>query len=384
MRIAFYSPFARHLDLDLARGGDPIFLHSLLAALGERGHTVEVMSRFNVHDLWRGSVPVRRLFSEALAIRERVRRFNPDAWLIYEHSRTYPDLFGWWQQPKRYVLLSAHMWRSKRVPRHWRWLFDVAHRRALIRADRVLASRQTSAKRLLRRGISPERLSVLPPGVKIWPDMPSQLEARRSLGLTEGGMVILSVSRFTGSKTEPTQRKTEMILNVLAASDVLPRDARLVIVGDGPGRPLVESEVASLGLQGRVRLAGAVPHDQLFYYYAACDVYAYPLDLDIPRLSIMEAQGCGRPVVAMRSDSAELTVDDGCTGLLANNLEEFRQALGALAGDRPRREAMGLAARDYVARFHSIEVRASQIEAQLRGQALAPQARELVPGGSLP
>jgi hypothetical protein len=33
VRIAFYSPRSSHLDLELSRGGDPAFLHGLVAAL---------------------------------------------------------------------------------------------------------------------------------------------------------------------------------------------------------------------------------------------------------------------------------------------------------------------------------------------------------------
>src|SRR5918999_1179157 len=137
MRIAFYSPRASHLDLELARGGDPIFLHDLFAALGRRGHEVRVVSRLDIRDVWRGRVGLRRLLAEILRIRREMSRFRPDAWLVYDASRTYPDLVGWWPRPRRYVLLSAQAWQSKRLPRRWRWLFAFAHRMSLARASAV-------------------------------------------------------------------------------------------------------------------------------------------------------------------------------------------------------------------------------------------------------
>jgi glycosyltransferase involved in cell wall biosynthesis len=361
VRIAFYAPRASHLDLDLARGGDPIFLHALFAALAERGHEVRVVSRLNVRDLWRGRVPIWRLFAEALAIRRETRRFAPDAWLVYDPSRTYPDLFGWWQRPKRYVLLAAHTWQSASLPRGWRWLFAFAHRRSLARADRVVADRPISATRLLARGVAQERLSVLPPAVKVWTQLPSQEDARQQLGLPQDVAVILCVSRLT--EPNDTEQKTEMVLDLLAASESLPPGARLVIVGDGPGRPRVEEEIVKLKLGDRVRMMGRV--DDVKPYYAACDFYAYPLQRDRPWMSVLEAQGCGRPVVTMHTGSAEVTIDPGRTGLLAKDLDEFRSHLAALAGDRARCETMGQAAREYVMRCHSIETRAQQIETLL-------------------
>src|SRR3990172_8680016 len=113
MRIAFYSPRTSHLKQDFAQGGDPIFLHGLFGALRERGHEVKVVSTLNIRKFWRRQVPARRLVTEALTIRQEMKRYAPDAWLVYDCSRTYPDLFGWWQHPKRYVLLAAHTWQSE-------------------------------------------------------------------------------------------------------------------------------------------------------------------------------------------------------------------------------------------------------------------------------
>ena len=68
----------------------------------------------------------------------------------------------------------------------------------------------------------------------------------------------------------------------------------------------------------------------------------------------------------MRTESAEITVQDGRTGLLAGDLNEFRDHLASLTGDRRRSESMGREARDYVAGSHSIDVRAQQLEEILR------------------
>jgi glycosyltransferase involved in cell wall biosynthesis len=70
----------------------------------------------------------------------------------------------------------------------------------------------------------------------------------------------------------------------------------------------------------------------------------------------------------MRTGSAEATVDDGRTGLLAGNVDEFRARLAELLGDRERCQAMGRAACEYVTRHHSLEVRVRQLESLLEGQ----------------
>src|SRR5262249_11719155 len=204
-----------------------------------------------------------------------------------------------------------------------------------------------------------ERLYVLPPAVKTWAWMPSPEEARRSLGLPEEAPVILCVSRLSEHKDDRRPGKTGFILDLLAALALaqLPPDVLCILVGDGPGRQRVEEKIATLKLQGRIRLVGSVPHDDLRWFYAACDLFAFLDQQDRPRLAILEAQASGRPVVTMHTRSAELTVDAGRTGLLAKDLEEFQAHLAALAFDRARCESMGKAGPEYIARFHSIETR---------------------------
>ena len=120
------------------------------------------------------------------------------------------------------------------MPRPWRWLFEFAFRRSLARAEVVGAHRPKCADRLRALGVSEERLKILHVGAKIWEHMPSQEEARHRFELPQDAPIIMSVSRFTGPN-EPKERKTEMVVNLLAALVPLPSNVILLVVGDGPG-----------------------------------------------------------------------------------------------------------------------------------------------------
>jgi glycosyltransferase involved in cell wall biosynthesis len=374
MRIAFYSPRSTHLEHGLEKGGDPIFLHELFAGLRRAGHEVEVVSRLNVHDLWRGRVPARRLLTEALAVRRRQKQLRPDAWLVYKPSRTYPDLFGWWQRPKRYVLIGAHTWQSRRIPRVWRSFLAWAYRRTLRRADFVTVLLPQTLERLQDYyGVEPERARLLFTAVPVPADVPAQDDARRRLGLPVDVPIVLSTTRLT----EPGsgQGKTEMILDLLSVAPSLPADALVVVGGDGPGRGAIEAEVRRLRLQERVRLVGAVERADTTWYFAACDVYVQPHPLDGPWLSVLEAQAVGRPVVTMHTRSGELTVDVGGSGLLARTIDDFGDHVRALTADRDRSAAMGRRARQFILDAHSIDVRVRQIEELLEAGRPRPQHR---------
>ena len=342
----------------------------LLAGLGERNHQVRIVSRVNVRDFWRGRIPARRLLTEAILVHRTMKRFSPDAWLVYEASVKNPDLFGWWQHPKQYVLINTDAGTGEELPWRWRRLLAFAHRRSLARADEVAAWRPKIADHLLSIGVPQERLSILPLAVKAWDRMPSREEARRRLGLPQGVPIILCVSRLTGTRDDGRPSKTEWVLKLLGglALAALPPDVVFVLVGDGPGRQRVEEKVAKLQLHGKVRLVGSVAHDNVVWFYAACDLYAFSALTDRMFISILEAQASGRPVLTMHTRSAELTVDAGRTGLLAKDLEEFQAHLSALAFDRARCESMGKGGPEYIAKFHSIETRVRQIEDLLLGR----------------
>ena len=109
-------------------------------------------------------------------------------------------------------------------------------------------------------------------------------------------------------------------------------------------------------------------------FYAACDFFAYAPLTDRVFLTILEAQTFGRPVVTLRSRSAELIVENGKTGLLADDLTDLVARLAELATDRERCAVMGHAAREYVAEHHSIETRVREIEKLLVGSASRPSS----------
>jgi glycosyltransferase involved in cell wall biosynthesis len=307
---------------------------------------------------------------EIRRVRTEMDCFAPDAWLVYGASATNPDLFGWWMShrraaaPQKYVLLATDLGSGKRIPLRWRNLYLRAHHRSLARCDAISAYHPSSRNDLIRHGIPEEKLSLLPPAVSPWEPGPDMQEARQLLGLPTEGPLLFCASRFP-DLDEGDAGKMNMLLELISASTALPPEALLVIAGDGPGRSALEREIASLSRRCSIRLVGAVEHSKMPLYYAACDFFVYPHRVNRPWLAVLEAQSCGRPVVTMRTQSAELTVQPGQTGLLATNTDEFRYAIAALAANRERTREMGRAASGYITENHSIDIRIDQIERML-------------------
>ncbi len=380
MRIAFHVPRARFLESrpggENHPSGDGVAIANLLDALRKRGHQVKIVSRLDMHDFWLGRLPARRLLAEAALVRGEMKRFSPDAWLVYHSRINWPDLFGWWQRPKRYVILKGGAPGTKlliaTMPRLWRALYTFAYRRSLKRASAIEAYSPKDAQELRTQGVAEERIHFLPRATKLWTLIPCREEARRVLGLPQGNPIVLCVSRFTVRRSADDKRpgKTESVLDLMRAFAALPENALLMLVGDGPGRGQVEEEAARLKLVERVRLVGMVEHADVCWYYAACDFFAFPekSETNSAFQASIEAQGCGRPVVSMLNTRSQTMVDAGRTGLLAKDLAEFQAHLLVLAQDRGRCDEMGRAATKFVARSYTIDVWARQIENLLLGR----------------
>jgi len=383
LRIAFYVPHADFLKADI--GGDNAMARGLLEGLIERGHVAEVVSLLDPSDFDRGRISVFRLAREAVSVRRRVKRLSADTWVVYSPTDGRPDLFGWWLRPKRYLLFAAHA-PDDESPESWRSsLLAFAHRRALARADVVSQWRPRGMDRLRASGIPEERLRLLLPAAPPLQSLPSREQARRQLDLPQEVPVVLCAGRFSTSR-RGRPKKTQMMLDLIDAVADLPSDVVLLIVGDGPGRSLLERKASEAAPPGRVRILGPAAHAEMGVFYAACDIYAYPTWKDYTWVSVLEAQSCGRPVVTMRTRSAELSVEDGRTGLLAQDMGEFRTQLAALARDRARRESMGRAAGEYVARAHTMDARVRQMEDLLLGRSgrELPSAPAEAPSGPGP
>jgi glycosyltransferase involved in cell wall biosynthesis len=144
----------------------------------------------------------------------------------------------------------------------------------------------------------------------------------------------------------------DVAVTAFAQSEVLRRH-RLIIVGDGPDRPLIERLVRENNLQDVVELRGWVDQRSVGDVLAASDVFVFP--------SIREL-GAGVVVEAMAASLPSVVVDYGGPGGLINAecgmkvqlgskesiAAQFRVDLEKLATDSELRGRLGRAARQRV------------------------------------
>ncbi len=119
---------------------------------------------------------------------------------------------------------------------------------------------------------------------------------------------------------------------------------RLVIVGDGPSRPRLESLLPDAVFLGH--LSGP----QLAQAMASFDVFVHPGESETFGQTLQEAHASGIPVVATGRGGPLDLVRQGIDGWLyrPGDLEDLRERVRDLAGDVRKRQAFGRAGREAV------------------------------------
>lgn len=113
---------------------------------------------------------------------------------------------------------------------------------------------------------------------------------RQELDLLDAPFLAVSVGRLI-------PRKSYHVL--LQAWQKLPREAGLIIIGDGPLKESLQEWIAKNGLQSRVQLTGFVTESKKLEILKACDVYVSAAEHEGFGIVFLEAMQAGLPIVAV-------------------------------------------------------------------------------------
>jgi glycosyltransferase involved in cell wall biosynthesis len=216
-------------------------------------------------------------------------------------------------------------------------------------SDRVVTIAPSQHTELVERFgvIPPDRAVVIPLGLDLEPLFAigqASADPRAALGIPPESIVVGFVGRMVPIKDLPLLLKA-----FREAARIEPR-LQLVLAGDGPLRPALESTCPN-ELRDRVRFVGWT--SDLPRFYAVVDMVALSSLNEGTPVALIEAMAAAKPVVATRVGGVADVVQDGVTGLLVTSGDagDLARAMLRLAAAPAERLAMGAAGRRAAHRF---------------------------------
>ncbi len=151
-------------------------------------------------------------------------------------------------------------------------------------------------------------------------------------------------------------KKYKSVDHLLKAFQIVAQElpeAKLVIIGDGDARPMLEKLAGSLGLADRVRFAGYLPAEETVRLINQLDVVVNTSAKEGWGLTVTEANACGVPVIASDVPGLRDSVLDEKTGLLYEygNIEQLAQKILLVLRDSNFRERLAGEALAYAKTF---------------------------------
>ncbi len=379
-------------------GGLNVYVAELARRLGERGIKVDVFTRRDAPDL-----------PDIVDIHEHTRVIHltagPAERVAKEALPSLTDQFSAALERRLadHDLIHTHYWLSGQVGlqlkcRHGIPLVHTMHTMARVKnsnlgrnhavepdvrergeaavvheADVLTASTSDEAAELRSHyGARAEQIMVVPPGVDLRTFHPcDQPKSRAQFGVPQDIQVILFVGRI-----QPLKAPDVLIR---AVAELVRRDPRrrdrlqLIIIGGPSGSdPEWSKTLGPLavdhGIDDMVDFRPHSARSELFRWYCVSDVVAVPSYNESFGLVALEAQACGRPVVATDVGGLRHTVRDHYSGLLVSGHDEreWADALAAVLDDHDERIRMGANAAAHAATFSWDNTAAATLQAYRR------------------
>lgn len=223
----------------------------------------------------------------------------------------------------------------------------------------VVAISSAIEKELLRLGITPEKLRLIPSAVDTASFRPDANARQRLIGrydLPEGAVLAGAAAQFIPRKGHDFLLRCAQAL-VTDAQDarVEAADVHFLLFGRGPEEQAIRREAQALGLVGRVHFCGFEPDWPGLL--PGLDLLLHPARREGLGAVVLEAMSAGVPVIASAVGGIVDVIEDGVDGRLVppDDLNRWRDALLDLLADRAKRERLAAAARAKVESRYTIE-----------------------------
>jgi 1,2-diacylglycerol 3-alpha-glucosyltransferase len=211
----------------------------------------------------------------------------------------------------------------------------------LAKTDAVIAPTSKIERLLLSYGVE-KLIKVIPSGIDLSKFAPTSVEddatsrLREQLGIPKDTQVIVYVGRLAKEKNID-----ELISNF---STIANNNRMLLLVGDGPERPMLEEQVRTLGLGKHVIFAGMQKQEDIPSFYRLGTVFCSASTSETQGLTYVEALASGVPVLCRKDDCLDDLVRNGVNGWQYRTQTEYQQYLERLLADQELQQRLSVEA----------------------------------------
>ena len=379
------------------RGAEGVHIASIVRALRSLGHSVTVLGPPGVDALaTAGAAPVDKSVVStrgANSLWKLISRHAPD-WM-FEFAEIGYNGLAWWRLRQAwrhaeydlvyeryafYLVAGARFAARRRVPfvleaNEVNGLEERARLQAmpglcgrfedhlLERCTGILTVSSYLRRRVLGRGVHPQRVRVVPNAIETGA-LPQVIrrDGQRDLRRQRHGLAGKTVIGFAGW----FDHWDRLHLLLEAVHRLAPQYPRLVamLIGDGPVAEELKSHAHTLGVEERVIFTGAVPRAEMADHLALLDIAVLPHSNRFGSpVVLFEFMACGLPIVAPRLDPITDVLRDNVTGMLFEplDLDQMVDAIAALLESPELRRRLGETARHVVTEEHTWARNAAEI-----------------------
>lgn len=190
-----------------------------------------------------------------------------------------------------------------------------------------------------------KNIHIIPTGIEVDRFFTENVEKaeitdlKKHLNISKNDIVIIFVGRLAEEKN------VEFLLN--AHKKLVPKykNAKLLIVGDGPDKEKFENISKKLKINNNVIFTGKVAWSEVPYYYHVSDIFTTASKSETQGLTVIEAMASNVVPVVIEDEAFNGTVVNNLNGIIFKTEEEYLTDIENLIKNKKLRKSLAIQAR---------------------------------------
>lgn len=191
----------------------------------------------------------------------------------------------------------------------------------------ITPSKKTEKYLKYKCKIKNKPIYIIPTGIDIEPFNSNNFSKedrdnlKEKLGIKKDEKVILFLGRIGEEKS------IDVIMENMPIIFKTIKNAKFLIVGDGPSKEPLEEQAKSLNISDKVIFTGKVPWSEVPKYYNLGDVFVNASLTETQGLTFIEAMAAGIPIVAKYAPNLTEFITNNKNGILVKKNADFSKAI---------------------------------------------------------